>query len=128
MLTLSVGIVSPASTSRLSYLVNMYSSIFLSLALAVSALPTAHVRRDHDRGAVYYLSNDAQNNVVALNVARDGTLTDGTTTSTNGAGSNGINPMTGGLVAPDALFSQQALTVAGNVSSPWSSSLEAEHG
>jgi hypothetical protein len=51
---------------------------------------------------------------MALKVAADGTLSDGSLTSTGGAGGNGVNAK-GAPNDPDALFSQGAITVAGNV-------------
>jgi hypothetical protein len=66
--------------------------------------------------AIYFITNDACNSVVALKVAADGTLSDGSITGTGGAGMNAIDSATGGPAAPDALFSQGAVKVAGNVS------------
>jgi hypothetical protein len=65
--------------------------------------------------AIYFITNDACNSVVALKVAVDGTLSDGSITSTGGAGMNGLLAATGGVAAPDALFSQGAVKVAGHV-------------
>jgi hypothetical protein len=65
--------------------------------------------------AIYFITNDACNSVVALKVAADGTLSDGSITGTGGAGMNGILSATGGPAAPDALFSQGAIKTAGNV-------------
>ncbi|KAF2814588.1 uncharacterized protein BDZ99DRAFT_506055 [Mytilinidion resinicola] len=62
--------------------------------------------------AIYFLSNEASNAVVALKINHDGTLSPGSTTLTGGAGGSGTNGnMTAG---PDALFSQGSLTVSGN--------------
>ncbi len=67
--------------------------------------------------AVYFISNNADNAVVALKVnAQDGKLSQGSVTPTGGRGGNQINAMTGMPAGPDALGSQSALTVAGNVS------------
>jgi hypothetical protein len=63
--------------------------------------------------AIYFMTNDACNSIVALKVASDGTLSDGSITMTGGAGMNGIE--NGKPAAPDALFSQGAVKVAGNV-------------
>jgi hypothetical protein len=57
--------------------------------------------------AVYFMTNAAQNSIVALKVAADGTLSDGSITPTGGAGMNGIDSATGGPAAPDALFSRK---------------------
>jgi hypothetical protein len=62
------------------------------------------------------MTNDAENAVVALPIAPDGTLSKGTVTKTAGAGSIAINGMTNMPGLPDALVSQSSLTVAGNVS------------
>ena len=52
---------------------------------------------------------------MALRVANDGTLSDGSITNTGGNGMSGINGSTGKAAAPDSLFSQGAVKVAGNV-------------
>jgi hypothetical protein len=65
--------------------------------------------------AVYFITNAANNSVVALSVAADGTLSDGSITATGGAGMSGVDS-TGAPAAPDSLFSQGAVKVAGNVS------------
>jgi hypothetical protein len=64
--------------------------------------------------AVYFMTNAANNSIVALKVAADGTLSDGSITATGGAGMNGVDS-TGAPAAPDALFSQGAVKVAGSV-------------
>ncbi len=65
--------------------------------------------------AIYFITNAANNSIVALKVAANGTLSDGSITLTGGAGMNGVDS-TGAPAAPDSLFSQGALKVAGNVS------------
>lgn len=63
------------------------------------------------RKALYFISNAAVNKVVALKVATDGTLSDGSITCTGGAGMAGVDAA--GLPAiPDALFSQGAVKVS----------------
>ncbi|KAI1370560.1 hypothetical protein F4677DRAFT_350502 [Hypoxylon crocopeplum] len=64
--------------------------------------------------AVYLLTNDAVNSVVALPIKDDGTLTAGTVTPSGGKGSNSIDGATMKPAGPDALVSQSALTIAGN--------------
>ncbi|KAL2414167.1 hypothetical protein ABEF95_004076 [Exophiala dermatitidis] len=64
--------------------------------------------------AVYLLTNEANNAVVALPVAADGTLSLGNVTGTGGAGANSIDGTTNQPAAPDALIGQSALTIAGN--------------
>ncbi|KAL1878104.1 hypothetical protein VTK73DRAFT_8065 [Phialemonium thermophilum] len=63
--------------------------------------------------AVYFITNDKANSVVALSVEQDGKLSLGSVTPTGGNGSVALNsdnqPAT-----PDALISQSALTVAGH--------------
>ncbi|PKS11605.1 hypothetical protein jhhlp_001755 [Lomentospora prolificans] len=63
--------------------------------------------------AIYFLTNDEVNAVVALPISDDGTLSPGAVTATGGVGSVALNadnqPAT-----PDALVGQSALTVAGN--------------
>lgn len=70
--------------------------------------------------AIYMLSNHASNSVVAVPLSDDGSLNEagGSSTNTGGAGANGVDGSTNQPAAPDPLFSQSALTVAGNVSQP----------
>ncbi|KAK4186430.1 hypothetical protein QBC35DRAFT_554143 [Podospora australis] len=63
--------------------------------------------------AVYLITNDGINSVVALPVSPDGTVSAGTLTKTGGAGSVALNT-NGQPETPDALLSQSALTIAGN--------------
>ncbi|RFU80131.1 hypothetical protein TARUN_2094 [Trichoderma arundinaceum] len=66
--------------------------------------------------AIYTLSNEEHNSVIALPIGSNGLLSKGTTTSTYGAGSNilVVKDNKKQLGAPDALASQSALTIAGN--------------
>lgn len=66
--------------------------------------------------AVYLLTNDANNAVVALPIDEDGTLAAGTVTLSGGKGSNSIDGTTMKPAQPDALVSQSSLAIAGNVS------------
>lgn len=66
--------------------------------------------------AIYFLTNDAQNAVVALPIGNDGRVSKGTVTKTGGAGANSIDGATNQKAAPDALIGQSALTVVGRVS------------
>jgi hypothetical protein len=95
----------------------------LSLGLALlsacaDAAPNPAAQRRtaaaHTGKAIYFLTNDKQNAVVALPIASDGTLGKGTVTPTGDSGSHAISG--GGNTGADALISQAALTVAGNVS------------
>jgi hypothetical protein len=65
--------------------------------------------------AIYFLTNEAENAVVALPIGSDGMLSKGTIIPTGGAGSNSITA-TGQPAAPDALVGQSALTIVGTVS------------
>jgi hypothetical protein len=65
--------------------------------------------------AIYLITNEDQNAVVALPIAADGTIGQGTVTMSGGAGSVALNA-TGDPATPDALISQSSLKVVGNVS------------
>ena len=65
--------------------------------------------------ALYFITNDANNSVVAIPINKNGTLSDGSFTATGGAGSNEVDA-TGKPLAPDALSSQGSVRVAGKVS------------
>lgn len=65
--------------------------------------------------AIYFITNNKQNAVVALPIAADGTLSKGTVTGTGGQGGNTIDGSTNSSAGPDALASQASLTVAGQV-------------
>jgi hypothetical protein len=66
--------------------------------------------------ALYLLTNNAANAVVALPITTNGTLGAGKLTETGGAGANSVDGATGNPAVPDALVGQSALTRAGNVS------------
>lgn len=66
--------------------------------------------------AVYLITNDDENSVVALTINADGTLKKGSVTSAGGKGSISLDGMTGEPAATDGLVSQGSLTVAGQVS------------
>ena len=68
--------------------------------------------------AIYFITNDAQNAVVALKVNADGTLSEGSTTLTGGQGASGIDGAKNTTAGPDALFSQSAVKADGNVNLP----------
>lgn len=67
--------------------------------------------------AIYFLTNDAENAVVAVPIGANGMLSKGTVTKTGGAGSISVDAK-GKPATPDALVAQSSLTVVGNVSSP----------
>ncbi|UNI22179.1 hypothetical protein JDV02_008091 [Purpureocillium takamizusanense] len=62
--------------------------------------------------AIYMMTNDEANGVIALPVRPDGLLSHGTVTKTGGAGSVALHS-DGNPGTPDALVSQSALTIAG---------------
>jgi len=63
--------------------------------------------------AIYMLTNDAENAVVALPIGADGMLSQGKVMKTGGAGSVAVDA-DGEPATPDALVGQSALTVVGN--------------
>lgn len=65
--------------------------------------------------AIYVLTNEKANGVLAIPIGQDGTLSKGKVTMTGGAGSVAVDAK-GKPATPDALISQSALTIAGNVS------------
>ena len=65
--------------------------------------------------ALYFITNDRNNAVVSLAIGPDGMLSPGSAVSTGGAGSNSIDGSTKQPATPDALVSQSALTISGNV-------------
>ncbi|KAK5651995.1 hypothetical protein OQA88_10898 [Cercophora sp. LCS_1] len=64
--------------------------------------------------ALYFITNDNANAVVALRVGANGLLSQGSVTPTNGAGSIALDAANQ-PATPDALVSQSALTIAGNL-------------
>jgi hypothetical protein len=74
-----------------------------------------NARQFEQARAIYFITNDPQNSVVALPVNADGTLCQGTFNATGGCGANGIDGTTGQPAVPDSLFSQGAITVVGRV-------------
>lgn len=108
---------------------NLLSQTLLSLTVFASLVASAPYQPINGRNmpapqcpggakvgkAVYFITNDKENAVVALPIAADGTLSAGTVTKTGGAGSIAVDAATGEPATPDALISQSALTVAGNV-------------
>jgi hypothetical protein len=86
------------------------------IAILTSAVSAAPHRQVKVGKAVYFLTNDAENAVVALPIGKDGMVSAGTVTKTGGKGSNAINGMTMQAAMPDPLVAQSSLTVVGNVS------------
>jgi hypothetical protein len=102
----------------------MLSNALLPLAaLGLACLGTAAPHRKPQQQkqatvgkAVYFITNGAENSVVALPIGRDGMLSKGTVTKTGGAGSVAIDGATKQPAMTDALLAQSSLTVVGNVS------------
>jgi hypothetical protein len=88
----------------------------LPLALALSPFITQADAKPYPptKQALYLLSNEVNNEVIALPIRADGTISAGRRTSTKGAGSISIDGKTMMPAVSDALVSQSALTVAGN--------------
>lgn len=103
-----------APSSRLFSLL----TAFLWLANEAGSMPTCKPGNEAAATvgkAIYFLTNDKANAVVAVPIGNDGTLSKGAATMTGGAGSVGVDAQ-GQPATPDALISQSSLTVAGNVS------------
>ncbi|KIW45490.1 uncharacterized protein PV06_03877 [Exophiala oligosperma] len=96
--------------------------LLASLGLTASAAPWSDWKRPSPPSgpgaggakAIYFITNDQTNSVVALPVGADGKLSSGSVTGTGGSGSNFIDGSTGMMAGPDALDSQSSLTIAGN--------------
>ena len=74
---------------------------------------------DHPGGAkvgkaIYFLTNEETNAVVALPIGQDGKLSKGTVTETGGEGSVAVDS-DGEPATPDALVGQSAITISGKV-------------
>jgi hypothetical protein len=65
--------------------------------------------------AIYLITNEAENAVVAVPIKGDGSLSAGRVTKTGGAGAAMVDAASGELQLPDGLASQSSLTVVGNV-------------
>ena len=97
----------------------MHASALLLLSLgqvaSVLARPAANNKGcAKNAKVVYTINNEKENAVVAIRVGADGMLqaAGASKTPTGGAGANGVDDK-GEPAAPDPLFSQSALTVAG---------------
>lgn len=101
------------------YTVLAFLSFFALLSLGHAAPGTrpSAARKEHAKNAkaVYLLSNEVQNSVVALKVHRDGTLSPGSVHLTGGKGAAGIDDATNATADRDVLFSQSSLRADGNV-------------
>lgn len=114
---------STLSEHYLFFTFNMFSTSILLPALlcltqTVSSHPACRPEMNNKAAAmakaVYILTNDETNGVLALPVGNDGTLSKGKVAKTGGAGSIAVDA-DGNPATPDALVAQSALTVAGNV-------------
>ena len=89
--------------------------VFAALAATVSCRPSHPRWGAHPAKAVYFMTNEAQNAVVALSVAKDGSLSTWTMTATGAAGGSLVSATDGTPNGPDALGSQGSVQVTDNV-------------
>ncbi|KAI1283347.1 hypothetical protein F5Y07DRAFT_349391 [Xylaria sp. FL0933] len=85
--------------------------------LALQALAAPRCTGPPNGKAIYMLSNEKENSVLALPIGKNGLFTPGTATltSTGGTGMVGVDGDHGNQPAgPDGLFSQSSVTIAGN--------------
>lgn len=97
----------------------MFSKSILSFVLATLALQSQAYPRcksPPNGKAIYMISNEKDNAVLALPIGKDGLFTPGTATltATGGTGMAGVEA-DGQPSGPDSLFSQSSITIAGNV-------------
>ena len=90
--------------------------VVLLAAATINPVQSRNIGAPKQAKAIYFLTNDAVNAVVALPIKSDGTLLMGTVTATGGSGSNAVAGTTMEPLAPDALVGQSALIISGNVS------------
>jgi hypothetical protein len=104
---------------RSFFKISLLLPAILSFAPEAAGRPRACAATTGGKGiagkAVYFITNDQKNAVGALPIGADGMLSNGTLTSTGGAGSNAVDGSNNQPAVPDALVSQSALTIAGNV-------------
>lgn len=95
------------------------SCCFVVSISIVSGRTTAGCKAESQPGkAIYTITNDQANSVIAIPISSNGMLAKGATFSTGGFGSNFLDGTSDEPAAPDALASQSALTIAGNVMKP----------
>ncbi|KAF4952816.1 hypothetical protein FSARC_12558 [Fusarium sarcochroum] len=88
----------------------------IALAARASGSPSYKPYPGNEDGpakAIYFLTNEEENGVVALPVQPDGTLAKGTITLTGGTGALHVDA-NGQPATPDGLSSQSSITVAGH--------------
>ncbi|KAI0836965.1 hypothetical protein F5Y06DRAFT_272716 [Hypoxylon sp. FL0890] len=99
---------------------NVFSLLILANGISAHAIKRHNASQQSTNAckatgkAVYLITNDAENAIVALPIQADGTVAKGTVTPVGGKGSNAIDSATNQSAGPDALLSQSALTIAGN--------------
>ncbi|KAI1803084.1 hypothetical protein F4811DRAFT_526508 [Daldinia bambusicola] len=96
---------------------NFFASLILAQGIAGHVIPPSSGCKPTapmTGKAVYFLSNDNENSIVALPIQPDGTLKAGKRNPVNGVGSNTIDGSTKQPAAPDALVSQSSITISGN--------------
>ncbi|KAI0532188.1 hypothetical protein GGR58DRAFT_491110 [Xylaria digitata] len=88
---------------------------FAFTTLGLQALARPHCNSPANGKAIYMISNEQKNAVLALPIGKNGLFTPGTgtLTETGGAGMNGLDA-SNQPAAPDPLFSQSSVTIAGN--------------
>lgn len=104
----------PITIIRMMLLLPSLAAV-IAVATQTAALPSSCGATSPSPKAIYIISNEQTNAVIALPVAANGMVSAGTSTATGGAGSNSIDGSTKEPAAPDALVSQSALTIAGHV-------------
>ncbi|CAK7210468.1 hypothetical protein SEUCBS140593_000834 [Sporothrix eucalyptigena] len=102
-----------------------YSKLSLLALASVASIASARPSSLDTRGAaneactngkaIYITSNTAQNSIVAVPIAQNGSLivNQGSSTATGGSGASGITASSGAAAGPDSLFSQSAIALAG---------------
>ncbi|KAL4966660.1 uncharacterized protein BDV14DRAFT_198781 [Aspergillus stella-maris] len=86
--------------------------LLLLAALSVDATPVSNSSHGGSSKAVYVLTNNPDNAVIGVPIEKDGLLGFGKVASTGGIGQSGVDA-DGVPAGPDSLFSQGAVTVAG---------------
>ncbi|SCU95365.1 LAMI_0F02190g1_1 [Lachancea mirantina] len=100
------------SRMMLSVLTTLLLSFKIAQALPASSL--IDTLSGASNGAMYFQTNEVANNVVALNVHVNGTLSLGGRVLTGGVGASSISSATNMTAAPDGLSSQGSVKVVGH--------------
>lgn len=102
----------------------MATSLLILAAISTGGHTFPHNGQENGRRlkqagkAVYFITNEAANSIIALPIGSNGMLSNGKATETGGMGGNALDAATKQPAMSDVLFSQSALTIAGNVSNP----------